>query len=208
MTRQSVPVSERAQVDVYVYSSCVPTNALHSKLSLPTLGLLLEQADHPYGLTSRLNDRYRHLRASRSSITTLAKSLANADLVTPRAPERVGNRPPRTVYELTDAGITHMRHRIEEAIRTAPAMDADFITALAYIGLLSRSLAADALDERTRRVQQEIDDLGDLSTGLAEIKMVEVDYWLRMLASEATWLEQFRDRIGSGRIEWIGDKPE
>lgn len=186
----------------------MPTTALHSKLSLPILGLLLEQADHPYGLTSRLNDRYRHLRASRSSITTLAKSLADADLVVPRAPERVGNRPPRTIYDLTDAGITHMRHRIEEAIRTAPAMDADFVTALAYIGLLNRDLAEEVLDERTRRIQQEIDDLSDSPTDLAEIKMIEVDYWLRMLASEASWLEQFRDRIESGRIEWMGDKPE
>lgn len=38
--------------------------------------------------------------------------------------------------------------------------------------------------------------------------MIEVDYWLRMLASETTWLDQLRDRIRSGRIEWIGDEPE
>ena len=186
----------------------VPTNALDSRLSLPTLGLLLEQADHPYGITLRLNDRYNHLRASRSSITTLAKSLADAHLVAPRAPERVGSRPPRTIYDLTEAGVTHMRHRIEEAIRAAPAMDADFVTALAYIGLLSKALAEDALTERSHRIQQEIADLSDRPTGLAEIKMIEVEYWLRMLASEATWLEQFRDRIESGHIEWIGDKPE
>ncbi|MCF8610210.1 PadR family transcriptional regulator [Gordonia sp. HY285] len=186
----------------------MPTNALHSKLSLPTLGLLLEQADHAYGLTLRLNDRYRHLRASRSSITTLAKSLADADLVTPRAPERLGNRPPRTIYDLTEAGVTHMQHRIEEAIRTAPAMNADFVTALAYVGLLSKGLAEDVLDERTRRIQQEIADLSDSAADLAEIKMIEVDYWLRMLASEATWLEQFHDRIESGHIDWMGDKPE
>ncbi|QMW67225.1 PadR family transcriptional regulator [Mumia sp. ZJ1417] len=185
----------------------MPTNALHSKLSLPALGLLLEQADHPYGLTSRLNDRYRHLHASRSSITTLAKSLADADLVTPRSPERVGNRPPRTIYDLTEAGFTHMRHRVEETIRTAPAMDADFVTALAYIGLLGKERAEDALDERTRRIRQEIADLSDSPTDLAEIKMIEVEYWLRMLASEASWLEQLRDRIESGEIEWIGDKP-
>lgn len=186
----------------------MPANALHSKLSLPTLGLLLEQADHPYGLTSRLNDRYQHLRASRSSITTLAKSLADADLITPRAPERVGNRPPRTIYDLTGSGIAHMRHRIEEIIRTAPAMDADFVTALAYVGLLSKGLAEDVLGERTRRIQQEIDDLSVIPTALAEIRMIEVHYWLRMLASEATWLEQFHDRIESGQIDWIGDKSE
>lgn len=186
----------------------MPTNALHSKLSLPTLGLLLEQADHPYGLTSRLNNRYRHLHASRSSITTLAKSLADADLITPRAPERAGKRPPRTVYDLTDAGIAHMQHRIEEIIRTAPAMDADFVTALAYIGLLSKVLAEDAVDERARRIWQEIGDLKDIPAAIAEIKMIEVDYWLRMLTSEATWLEEFRDRIESGCIEWIGDKAE
>ncbi len=186
----------------------MPTNALRSKLSLPTLGLLLEQSDHPYGLTSRLNDRYRHLHASRSSITTLAKSLADSQLVTPRKPERVGSRPPKTIYDLTEVGIAHMRHRVEDVIRTTPAMDADFVTALAYIGLLSKELAEDVLDERIRRIQQEIDELSDTPTDVAEIKMIEVDYWLRMLASETTWLDQLRDRIRSGRIEWIGDEPE
>ncbi|MBS1673300.1 MAG: helix-turn-helix transcriptional regulator [Actinobacteria bacterium] len=186
----------------------MPTNALHSKLSLPILGLLLEQADHPYGLTSRLNDRYRHLHASRSSITTLAKSLADADLIAPRAPERAGNRPPRTVYDLTEVGVTHLRQRIEEIIRTAPAMNTDFVTALAYIGLLGKRLAGDAVDERASRIRQEIGALKEVPTAIAEIKMIEVDYWLRMLTSEAIWLEEFGARIETGRIEWIGDKPE
>lgn len=46
-----------------------------------------------------------------------------------------------------------MRHRIEEAICTTPAMDADFVTALAYIGLLSKELTEDVPDERVRRIQ-------------------------------------------------------
>ena len=186
----------------------MPTNALHSKLTLPILGLLLEHADHPYGLTSRLNDRYRHFSASRSSITTLAKSLADAELVKPRAPERLGNRPPRTIYDLTEAGIEHMRQRVDQTIRIAPAMDVDFVTALAYIGLLSRERAAEVLEERTRRIRQEIDGLSDIPADLAELKMIEVDYWLRMLTSEAAWLKQLRERVESGHIDWIGDTPE
>ncbi|MFC8800484.1 PadR family transcriptional regulator [Streptomyces griseoincarnatus] len=186
----------------------MPTNALRSKLSLPTLGLLLEQADHSYGLTARLNDRYRHLRASRSSVTSLAKSLADADLIKARAPERNGNRPPRTVYDLTEAGIAHLRRRVEESITTAPAMDADFVTALAYIGLLSRARAIEILGARTRRIRQEIDELSAISTDVPQIKMIEVDYWLRMLASEAAWLEGLSNRIDSGSIDWIGDTQE
>ncbi|WP_166741572.1 helix-turn-helix transcriptional regulator [Cumulibacter soli] len=186
----------------------MPTNALHNKLTLPMLGLLLEQADHAYGLTSRLNDRYRHLSASRSSITTLAKSLAAAELVKPRAPERLGNRPPRTIYDLTEAGIEHMRQRVDQTIRIAPAMDVDFVTALAYIGLLSRKRAAEVLEARTRQIRQEIDGLSDIPTGLAELKMIEVDYWLRMLTSEAAWLKQLRERIESGHIDWIGGTPK
>lgn len=179
-------------------------NALHNPLTLPILGLLLEQADHPYGLTSRLNDRYRHLSASRSSVTTLAKSLAAAELVTPRAPERRGNRPPRTIYDLTETGVEHLRQRIDQTIRIAPAMDVDFVTALAYIGLLSRARAAQVLEERTRRIRQEIDDLRDVPTDLAELTMIEVDYWLHMLTADAAWLEQLRERVESGHIEWIG----
>lgn len=186
----------------------MPTNALHSKLALPTLGLLLEQPDHPYGLTARLNDRYHHLRASRSSITTLAKSLAQAGLISARAPERTGSRPPRTVYDLTRSGVAHLRQRIEEAILATPAMDVDFVTALAYLGLLSRTKATEVLDARSRRIGQEIAELGAISTGVAEIQMIEVDYWLRMLNSEASWLEELRARVTTNQIAWIGQEQQ
>lgn len=186
----------------------MPTNALRSKLSLPTLGLLLEQADHAYGLTTRINDRYPHLHASRSSITTLSKSLAEAGLISPRTPERAGNRPPRTVYDLTRSGVAHMQQRIEESILAAPAMDADFITALAYVGLVAQARAVEIVATRTHRIRQEIADLSDGSADLAEIKMIEVDYWLSMLASEVAWLDHLRERIESGSIEWIGETTE
>lgn len=186
----------------------MPTNALHSKLALPTLGLLLERPDHPYGLTTRLNNRYHHLRASRSSVTTLAKSLTQGGLISARAPERTGNRPPRTVYDLTEPGVAHLRQRIEEAILATPAMDADFVTALAYLGLLSRTEAIEVLDARFRRIRQEIAELGAIPTGVAEIQMIEVGYWLRMLSSEASWLEELRDRVATKHIAWIGQEPQ
>src|SRR3954468_10665587 len=92
-------------IDVYVYIASVPLDALANRLVLPLLGLLVERPSHPYELAARLNDRYRFLATQRSSVTTLAKSLVEAGLIRPRRSTRVGNRPARTAYELTDAGM-------------------------------------------------------------------------------------------------------
>lgn len=79
----------------------VPLNASRNSLVLPILGLLVEQPAHGYDITTRLRKRYGHLSVTRSTVTSLLKAVEKAGMVSARLPERIGNRPPRTVYELT-----------------------------------------------------------------------------------------------------------
>src|SRR5690242_2487403 len=137
----------------------MPLDATRNALVLPMLGLLVEQPAHAYDVAARLAGRYPLLAVTRSSVTTLLKSLAAAQPVRAREPERPGRRPARTVYELTEAGIELFRERVVEGLGEGPPASAAFLTALAYLGILSRPAAAAVLGERVERLRRELDGL-------------------------------------------------
>ena len=180
----------------------MPLDALANRLVLPLLGLLVERPAHPYELATRLNDRYRFLSTQRSSVTTLAKSLAEAGLIRPQRSKRVGNRPARKAYELTDAGLKEFRARVTAHIEKAPAASARFTLGLAYIGILSRTKAAAALRRRVVSRRAELDAIPTLHPGGIEVHMIEMAYWKAVLEAEIQWLSTFIDRITSRDIAW------
>jgi DNA-binding PadR family transcriptional regulator len=176
----------------------VPLDATRNSLVLPILGLLVEQPTHAYEVTTRLETRYPHLKIRRSSVVTLIKSLADGGLLLPGTPESVANRPARTTYRPTDAGIALFRSRVREGLtETAPA-SAEFLTAVAYLGILPAAEAIAVLRARAERLRR---DTPVIPPGLPEIQMIEVHYWLRVLATEIAWLTETADRLAGGDLE-------
>lgn len=169
---------------------------------LPLLGLLVEQPSHAYGLTSRLCERYGRSTATRSTVTSLLKSLEKAGLVASRQPEQVGKRPPRTVYELTEAGVADFRRRVEAGLGEGETASADFVMAVAYAAILPAEQAADLLDARAERVEREAARLRERPDGVAEAHMLEAAYWHTIAAAEAEWLRMLAVRIRERDIDW------
>jgi DNA-binding PadR family transcriptional regulator len=180
----------------------VPLDALANRLVLPFLGLLVERPAHPYELAARLNERYPFLSTRRSSVTTLAKSLVEAGLIRPQRAKRVGNRPARKAYELTEAGLEEFRARVTAQIEEAPAASARFTLGLAYIGILSRTKASAALRRRVVSRRAELDAIPTLHPDGIEVHMIEMAYWKAVLEAEIQWLSTFIDRIASRDIAW------
>ena len=180
----------------------MPLDALANRLVLPLLGVLVECPAHPYELAARLNERYPFLTTQRSSVTTLVNSLATAGLVRARRAKRVGKRPARRTYELTEAGLQDFRERVMAQVEAAPAASSRFTLALAYIGILSRAKAASVLGRRLMSRRRELDAIPPLSRGRAEVHMIEMDYWKAVLETEIDWLNTVIDRITSRDIDW------
>ncbi|RLP91400.1 PadR family transcriptional regulator [Micromonospora sp. BL4] len=181
----------------------MPLNASRNSLVLPILGLLVEQPAHGYDVTTRLRERYGHLSVTRSTVTSLLKALEKTGLVSSRPPERVGNRPPRTAYQLTAAGLADFRRKVEAGVRDTPAASVDFVMAVAYVGVLSVDQASSILDGRADRLDQELDALSGLPEGdVLEVHMLEVDYWRTVVAAEVTWIRTLVRRIRSHEIGW------
>ncbi|MFD8499227.1 PadR family transcriptional regulator [Amycolatopsis sp. NPDC059657] len=180
----------------------MPLDASRNSLVLPLLGLLVEQPTHAYDLTTRLNERYPHLSATRSTVTSLLKALERADLVTSRVPERVGRRPPRTVYELTETGMADFRRKIEAGLREGLPASTDFVMAVAYAGALPPGDAMSILDTRADRLDQELAALQGFPGGVPEVHMLEVAYWRTILATEIDWIRTLTSRIRTQDIDW------
>jgi DNA-binding PadR family transcriptional regulator len=179
----------------------VPRDALDNPLVLPLLGLLIEQPGHPYDLSTRLADRYRHLDVRRSSVTTLAKSMAAAGLVQAQRRRRVAGRPTRTPYELTDAGYEHVRTRVARDIVSARAGSKAFMLAISYVGVLPPGAATKALRRRLTALRLELTTVS-AAHSLPEYQMLEVSYWRQLLQSEIDWVETLRGRLVAGEIDW------
>src|SRR5690349_21128867 len=130
----------------------MPLDASRNSLVLPILGLLGERPAHAYDLATRLQERYAHLTATRSTVTTLLKSLHRDGLVAAREPGRVGNRPPRTEYELTTPGVNCFREKVESGLRDTPVASVDFALAVAYLGSLAADEAVALLSARADRL--------------------------------------------------------
>ncbi|MFD5632160.1 MULTISPECIES: PadR family transcriptional regulator [unclassified Streptomyces] len=182
----------------------MPTNASRNSMVLPLLGLLVEQPAHAYDLTARLAARYAHPAVTRSTVTSLLKTLAKEGLVAAGAPARVGNRPPRTVYELTGEGISDFRRRVASGLRDTAVASADFTMAVAYAGILPADRVVRLLTARLERVGELLASLDVAGDGVTEVHMLEVAYWRRIAGAEADWLGSLIARIGSDSIDWPG----
>lgn len=184
---------------VYAYRvGGMPLDAARNSLVLPILGLLVEQPAHAYEVTTRLENRYLHLKVRRSSVVTLLKTLADSGLLIAGDPESVANRPVRTIYRPTDAGINLFRSRVREALTDSAPASADFLTAVAYLGILPAEEAIIVLRARAERLRR---GTPVLPPGLPDMQMIEVHYWLRVLSTEITWLTETADRLAAGDLE-------
>jgi DNA-binding PadR family transcriptional regulator len=188
-------------LDVYVYNSAVPLDALENPLVLPVLGLLVEKPAHAYDLAARLAERYPRLEVRRSSVRTLTRSLEAAGLIEARPQRRVGKRPARTEYELTEAGYDHVRRRILHALESARAGSRTLLLALSYVGLLPKDVAATALASRLASLHDEL-KRATVGHSLPEYQMLEISYWSRLLAAEIDWIEQLAMRLTEGTLAW------
>ena len=114
-----------------------PSNAL----ALAVLTLLFEQPMHPYQMSSdpAAPHKEESIRLNYGSLYSVVDSLAKKGLIAAGEAHREGNRPERTVYELTDDGELAMREWLAEMLRDPSPQYTDFEAALSLAGALPPS---------------------------------------------------------------------
>ncbi len=127
------------------------------------------------------------------------KRLAGEGLIAEVRSERVGNRPERTVYEITARGHEALAAVHGEALRTVAFPPDPFDLALVHAGSLDeRELAhvvtdrRDALAVRQSALRHQVEAA---DTWLTEAERTAMAHALTRLAAEVAWHEELLDRL-------------
>jgi len=179
-----------------------PANAL----SLAVLTLLFEKPMHPYEMSTTLRHRSKEesIRLNYGSLYAVVESLRKKGLIAARETLREGNRPERTVYELTDDGATAMRDWLSEMLRDPTPQFTDFEAALSLMGAIPPDEALALLKLRLKALRitsNQYDGVrAHLPEGFPALFMVEGDYSEAVRRAEIGFVEKLVDDIEHDRL--------
>ncbi|HTP15948.1 MAG TPA: PadR family transcriptional regulator [Streptosporangiaceae bacterium] len=160
-------------------------------LALAVLSCLTERPMHPYEISTTLRSRGKEhsIRLNYGSLYAVVESLQKHGLIRTRETTREGRRPERTVYEITEAGVTECEDWLAELLST-PAREFTALEAgLSLMPGLPPDEVARLLAERAERLRIELRAIDAAhaeaeARELPELFLVESRYRRAMLVAE------------------------
>jgi DNA-binding PadR family transcriptional regulator len=178
-------------------------------LALAVLSYLSRAPMHPYelGRTLRDNGDARSIKFNHGSLYMVVQQLEKAGYVAARETSRDGQRPERTVYELTDAGRVEMHEWLRDLVAEPQHEYPSFVAALSLVAALPPDDVAELLGRRRRRLEAEraatrtlIDET--VASGVHPLFLVEEEYRHDLLTAEIAFVERFVAHIAEWRPQW------
>lgn len=168
---------------------------------------------HPYEMAATLRERRKEesIKLRYGSLYTVIELLVKAGFIVEKKTTREGNRPERTVYEITKTGEIEMRGWMREILSTPIKEYPQFETALSLLPVLPPDEATDVLETRIEFLQKDIEQI---KAGLQQARAmnlpalfsIETEYRLTGLETELLFIKKLIERIdkdGCGFLkEW------
>jgi DNA-binding PadR family transcriptional regulator len=180
--------------------------AVGNLLALAVLGTLVTKPMHPYEIASVMRSRGKEgdLPVRWGSLYRVVQNLAKHGYVHPVQSERLGGRPERTVYGITDAGRAELVDWVRELIASPEQGVTGFTAGLSLLGALTPDDVAEALTRRVDALTRQIADgraqVEHLSAELPPLFLVESEYGLAVLAADLRWARDLLAQITEGRM--------
>ena len=178
-------------------------------LALAVLSYLTQRPMHPYELSRTLQDNgdARSIKFNHGSLYMVVQQLARAGFIVPRETIRDGARPERTVYALTDAGRQELRDWMRELLAEPQHEYPQFVAALSLIAALPPGEVVDLLDNRLRRLTEQVARIrSEIDTtvgqGMHPMFLIEEEYRIALLEADSSFCEQFLARITDRSTGW------
>ncbi|MDQ6601745.1 MAG: PadR family transcriptional regulator [Chloroflexota bacterium] len=179
-------------------------------LALAVLALLAERPTHPYEMDFLMRARglEHSIKLNRGSLYTVVETLQRDGLIVPQETQREGRRPERTVYALTEAGRAKFGGWHRELMSTPATEYTQFAAALCFIAHFSPTETIALLEERARRLDDEIEErqftLGSVRERLnvPRLFLLEEEFALAQRAAEVRWVRQIVQEIRNGTLTW------
>src|SRR5215211_6081556 len=184
-------------------------------LALAVMALLYERSMHPYEMVSVMRERGKHesVRLRYSSLYSVVEAMEREGLILPLETVREGRRPERTVYVLTEAGRVEFLSWLRELLREPAKEYTQFAAGLTFLPALPPDEATALLEERVRRLESEVEEMGSLldtvmEQGLPRLFLIESEHELILREAELRWVRELVREIQAGTLggmaEWEG----
>jgi len=188
-------------------------------LALAVLALLFERPMHPYEMAATLKERHKEesIKLRYGSLYAVIETLAKRGDVVAKETSRSGNRPERTVYELTPAGLDELRDWMRDLLRHPAKEFTQFEAGLSLLPVLPPEETVTLLRDRALHLsgtvwkmegqlaelaQQELGHMTgqDLPAQVAAAKfpplfVVETEFRLAMVRAELAFVTELVRRI-------------
>jgi DNA-binding PadR family transcriptional regulator len=182
-------------------------------LALAVLALLFERPMHPYEMGVLLRQRHKEdsIKLRYGSLYTVIELLLRADFIAAKKTSREGNRPERTVYEISASGEAEMRGWMREILSTPVKEYPQFEAGLSLLPVVPPDEAVELLETRIEYLKKDIDAIRAglaqaKSMSLAALFTIESEYRLAALETELGFVAKLIARIekdGCGFLkEW------
>ena len=175
-------------------------------LGLAVLVCLYEQPMHPYQISATLKERAKEksIKLNYGSLYTVINALEKARFVEVQGKEQQGQRPERTVYEITEKGLAELQDWMRELLSRPFKEYPRFMAALSLMPSLPPDEVVSLLRERQDRLRSKILAIHDAlqrsgDQGVDRLFTIEVEYELAMMEAERRWV--------GGLIKTIKESP-
>jgi DNA-binding PadR family transcriptional regulator len=169
-----------------------------TSLGISVLALLRQRPMHGYEMFQTLTARHadRVLKVRPGSLYHVVNRLAEDKLIRATGTARNGNRPERTTYELTDAGVDALTARLRDLVAGPVNEFERFVVGLAEIQHLDTASAREALGRRISALERSVSELRGLrDAGASAGDQAALDYLLATTAAKLDWLVRYIDSM-------------
>lgn len=188
----------------------MPRTRRTNPLALAVLVQLWERPMHPYEVSMTLRERRKEdsVRLNFGSLYSVVESLEKHGLIEAASTERDGNRPTRTVYRITDAGVTEAIDWLTDLVREPAKEFPQFEAALSFLPALApddavRLLRIRAEALRMRLTANDATRAAARAQGLPELFELETEYEAAMQRAELAFVEDLTGRIVDGTLAGV-----
>lgn len=177
-------------------------------LALAVLACLYERPMHPYEIASTLRERHKDdsIKLNYGSLYSVVESLKGHGLIMEQQTGRQGNRPERTVYEITDAGRLELIDWMSELLCRPAKEFTQFEAGLSLLPVLPPNDVQSLLEERCRRLEVEIEQYRNLrklvsSERVPRLFWIESEYRVTLREAELNWTRGLIADLANGSLE-------
>jgi DNA-binding PadR family transcriptional regulator len=180
----------------------MPKRKVGNPLAFAVLGSLSERPMHPYEISTLLRARGKDqsIKLNYGSLYSVVAALEKNGFVEALETIREGNRPERTVYQVTAAGQEEFVDWLTELLGTPSREFHPLEAGLAYLPGLPPDRVVELLEQRVKAVDTEIEQITAAhdqmdSLEFPRIFWVESEFRLALLKAESAYIHQLAEEI-------------